>query len=728
MARKSLLAKGVLLSAAIFLFFSSVWAQETPKKITYEQAYLNKEPLLFKRMTTASWLDDEHYLLQERDEKTKTTRLLKVSVKSGEKSILLDYGALQKALPQGVTAEAPAEMSPDYSRFIYNFKNDLYLLLPKTGTFRRLTATAEEEQNPRLSPDGRYLAYTRGNDLYAFDLDNGLEYQVTADGSETILNGYASWVYFEEILGRRSRYGAFWWSPDSRKIAFLRFDDSPVPIFPIFRSGGAHGDLEKERYPKSGDPNPKVRLGIVTLPENKIVWADFNENADHYVAWPIWLPGSDRLTVQWMNRGQDNIKIFAVDLKTGGKEEIFDEKQPAWVEFFEDLTFFKDGSGFLLRSDVDGWGHFYSYDLKGKLRTRLTEGPWQVRNIGLVDEKNNFVYFSANKDDSTEMHLYRVRFDGRGLERLTKEPASHYCQVSPGGSYFFDMSTSIGQPSKQDLYRNDGTWIRTIDSSESPALKEYALGKKELFTIPTEDGYTLPAYWILPSDFDPAKKYPVIFTIYGGPGAPTVSNSYPPLSSLYLAQEGIIVMSVDHRSSGHFGKKGVSLMHRSLGKWEMHDLIEAVKWLREKPFIEPSKIGITGGSYGGYTTCLALTYGADYFTHGIASSSVTDWRLYDSVYTERFMDTPAENKEGYDFGSVMTHAKNLKGVLLLMHGDMDDNVHMQNTVQLIDALMDEGKMFEYMVFPNQRHGFGGTKRENASRRSVDFWFKHLLGR
>jgi dipeptidyl-peptidase-4 len=728
MARKSLLAKGVLLSAAIFLFFSSVWAQETPKKITYEQAYLNKEPLLFKRMTTASWLDDEHYLLQERDEKTKTTRLLKVSVKSGEKTLLLDYGALQKALPQGVTAEAPAEMSPDYSRFIYNFKNDLYLLLPKTGTFRRLTATAEEEQNPRLSPDGRYLAYTRGNDLYAFDLDNGLEYQVTADGSETILNGYASWVYFEEILGRRSRYGAFWWSPDSRKIAFLRFDDSPVPIFPIFRSGGAHGDLEKERYPKSGDPNPKVRLGIVTLPENKIVWADFDENADHYVAWPIWLPGSDRLTVQWMNRGQDNIKIFAVDLKTGGKEEIFDEKQPAWVEFFEDLTFFKDGSGFLLRSDVDGWGHLYSYDLKGKLRTRLTEGPWQVRNIGLVDEKNNLVYFSANKENSTEMHLYRVRFDGRGLERLTKEPASHYCQVSPGGSYFFDMSTSIEQPSKQDLYRNDGTWIRTIDSSESPALKEYALGKKELFTIPTEDGYALPAYWILPSDFDPAKKYPVIFTIYGGPGAPTVSNSYPPLSSLYLAQEGIIVMSVDHRSSGHFGKKGVSLMHRSLGKWEMHDLIEAVKWLREKPFIEATEIGITGGSYGGYTTCMALTYGADYFTHGIASSSVTDWRLYDSVYTERYMDTPAENKEGYDFGSVMTHAKNLKGVLLLMHGDMDDNVHMQNSVQLIDALMDEGKMFEYMVFPNQRHGFGGKKRENASRRSVDFWFKHLLGR
>jgi dipeptidyl-peptidase-4 len=724
---KSLLIVGLLV-VFFWLIPSTVSPQVPPKKITYEQAYLNKEPFLLKPMTTGYWLDDENYLLRERDEKAKTTRLMKVSVKTGEKTLFLDYSALQKGLPQGLMATATADTSPHYSRFIYSFQNDLYLYLPKTQTFRRLTATPEEEKNPHLSPDARYLAYTRANNLFALDLDSGLECQITADGSETIYNGWASWVYYEEILGRGSQYAAFWWSPDSRKIAFLRFDDSPVPVFPIFRSTGVHGELEKERYPKSGDPNPRVKLGIVALPENKIVWADFDENADHYVAWPIWLPGSDHLTVQWMNRGQDNIKIFSIDPSTGGKEEILDEKQAAWVEFFEDLYFFKDGSGFLLRSDVDGWQHLYYYDLKGKLKARLTEGPWQVASIGLVDEKNKWVYFNANKEKSTETGLYRVRLDGQGLERLTKEPASHFCQVSPGGSYFLDMSTSVDQPSKQDLYRSDGTWIRSVDNSDSPALREYALGKKELFTVPTEDGYALPAYWILPPAFDQAKKYPVLFTIYGGPGAPTVSNSYPPLSSLYLAQEGIIILSVDHRGSGHFGKKGVALMHRSLGKWEMNDLIQAVKWLRQKPFVDAAKIGITGGSYGGYTTCLALTYGADYFTHGIASSSVTDWKLYDSVYTERYMDTPAENKEGYEFGSALTHAKKLKGVLLLEHGDMDDNVHLQNTIQFIDALMDQDKVFEYMVFPNQRHGFGGKKRENASRRHVDFWFKHLLGR
>ncbi|MEW5901655.1 MAG: S9 family peptidase, partial [Acidobacteriota bacterium] len=570
--------------------------------------------------------------------------------------------------------------------------------------------------------------FIRSNNLYTLDLETGLEYKITADGSDTIYNGWASWVYFEEILGRGSQYAAFWWSPDSRKIAFLRFDDSPVPTFPLFRSTGVHGELEVAHYPKSGDPNPKVKLGIATLPETKIVWADFDENADHYVAWPFWLPDCSRLTVQWMNRGQDNIKVFSVDLSTGAKTEILDEKQAAWVEFFEDLYFFKDGSGFLLRTDVDGWRHLCYYDLAGKLRTRLTSGEWQVGGIALIDEKNKRVYFSANKEKSTESNLYRVRLDGQSLERLTKGPGSHFTQVSPGGSYFLDTSTSIDHPSKQDLYRTDGTWVRNVDSSETPELKDYAVAKKELFNIPTPDGYNLPAYWILPPGFDENKKYPVLFQIYSGPGAPTVSNSYPPVSSLYLAQEGIIIMSVDHRASGHFGKKGVALMHRNLGKWEMNDLIEAAKWLRQKPFVDPTKIGIAGGSYGGYTTCMALTYGADYFTHGIAGSSVTDWKLYDTVYTERYMDTPKENKEGYEFGSVMTHAKKLKGVLLLEHGDMDDNVHMQNTIQLIDALIDEGKIFEYMVFPNQRHGFGAKKRENASRRSVDFWFKHLLGR
>jgi dipeptidyl-peptidase-4 len=260
-------------------------------------------------------------------------------------------------------------------------------------------------------------------------------------------------------------------------------------------------------------------------------------------------------------------------------------------------------------------------------------------------------------------------------------------------------------------------------------MEEYPIGKKELFTITTEDGRILPACWTLPPDFSENKTYPVLFTIYGGPGSSDVSNSFPRLSQLYLAQEGIIVFAVDHRGSGHFGKNGMAFMHRNLGKWEMHDLIQAVKWLHKKSFVDKSKIGITGGSYGGYTTCMALTYGADYFTHGYARSSVTDWRLYDSVYTERYMDSPIDNQVGYEFGAAMTHAHKLKGTLFMSHGNLDDNVHMQNTIQLMDALMDLGKStFEFMVYPDQKHGTRGKKREHSNRHYIDFWFKHFLDR
>jgi len=325
--KRSLPAFSLLVMMSGFIS-EALFAQTALKKITYEQAYLNKEPLLFKPLTTAFWLDDESLLLRERDEKTKATRLLKVSAETGEKTVFLDYAAFQKALPEGIMASLAAAVSPDYARFIYQHQKDLYLFTPVTQTFRRLTATPDEEKNPRFSPDSRYLAYTRANNLFAFDLENGLEYQVTADGSETISNGWASWVYYEEILGRGSQYAAFWWSPDSRKIAFLRFDDGPVPVFPIFRSTGVHGELEKQRYPKSGDPNPKVKLGIVALPENTVVWADFDENADHYVAWPVWFPAGDRLTVQWMNRGQDNIKIFRVDPATGERRNSTTRNRP----------------------------------------------------------------------------------------------------------------------------------------------------------------------------------------------------------------------------------------------------------------------------------------------------------------------------------------------------------------------------------------------------------------
>jgi dipeptidyl-peptidase-4 len=730
-SKKQFTIPGILIFCAIFLSTLPITeAQKNTKKITYEQAYRDARPLLFAPLPSIrGWLDDAHYLLVEKEEIADSEKLIKVNAENGAQTLFCDYGQIQNVLPEGIRASEHVDLTKDYTGFLYDYQGDLYHYSRVNDTLRRLTATARKEQNPRLSPDGKYVAFTRGHNLYSLDIAKGLEYQLTVDGSKTISNGWASWVYYEEILGRGSRFAAFWWSPDSRKLAFLRFDDSPVPTFPLFSSKGARGKLEIERYPKAGDSNPFVKLGVVSATGGKIIWADTEPKADHYVAWPFWLRDSTKLTFQWMNRDQTHIKIFMMDCETGEKKEIYAESQPAWVEFFEDLTFFEDGSGFLMRSDRDGWRHLYIHDLEGNLKQRLTEGEWTVTDISLLDEKNKRVFFHARKDQTTEEHIFRVNLDGSGLMPLTMEAGSHEGDISPRGAFIIDRFSSVSSPSRDDLLRSDGTLVRNIADSRTSEMEEYPIGKKELFTIPTEDSRILPACWILPPDFDENQIYPVLFTIYGGPGSSDVSNSYPRLSQLYLAQEGIIVFAIDHRGSGHFGKSGMALMHRNLGKWEMFDLIQGVKWLHKKSFVDRNRIGITGGSYGGYTTCMALTYGADYFTHGYARSSVTDWRLYDSVYTERYMDRPIDNPEGYEFGAAMSHAHKLKGILFLSHGNLDDNVHMQNTIQLIDRFMDLGKStFGFMLYPDQKHGTKGKKREHSDRHYVNFWFEHFLNR
>jgi dipeptidyl-peptidase-4 len=412
--------------------------------------------------------------------------------------------------------------------------------------------------------------------------------------------------------------------------------------------------------------------------------------------------------------------------RTQSKTEIYDEKQDAWVDFFKDLHFFEDGSGFLVRSDVDGWSHLYTYNMEGSLKKRLTKGKWSVRGIQLVDETNTRIFFTANKDESTETHLYRVNLNGSGMKKLTNTAGSRFVRVSPGGSYFIDTFSNISTPTQMALHNDDGELVRQLGDRKLPAMDEYDLGKVELFRIPIE-GYDLPAKWYLPPDFDPNKKYPVLFAVYGGPGSGTVRNSAPSLSSHYRAQLGIIVLSVDHRGSGHFGKAGVAQMYRNLGKWEMHDWIEAIKWLREKPFVDASRIGITGGSYGGYVTLMALTAGADYFTHGMSLYPVSDWKLYDTIYTERYMDRPIDNPEGYEYGSAMTHLDNFKGTLLLVHGTIDDNVHMQNSLQFVDEMTKKGKQFQFMLYPNERHGVRNPgRRQHLSKLIDNFLREHFV--
>lgn len=716
-----------IVSVAVVLaaFAAEATAARTQKKIlAFEQVFMRGEPKLLGELPRVEeWLDEDHYLEFEAAEGV-GPRLMKVNAATGESTVYVDYPALAEKLPEGFSLEGSVARTRDYTGFLFDHEGDLYYFSAQEELFKRLTDTRSREKNPAFSPDGARAAYTRDNNLYVIEIETGLERQLTGDGPGTVYSGRASWVYFEEIFNRE--YRAFWWSPDGEMIAFLRFDDGPVPEFPLFRADGAHGELELQRYPKAGDPNPKVRLGIFHLERRAVVWVDTGEDADHYLAWPAWSPDGGQLLFQWMNRGQDNIKIYAADPATGRVKEIYDEKQQTWVEFFEDLYIFEDGGGFLVRSDRSGWPQLYYYASDGRLKRSLTKGARGAWDIVLVDEKNGTVYFHGPGEESTARHLYRVGLNGKNLKRLTREPGTHRCMVSPAGRYFIDSYSNINQPARMTLHAADGEPVRVLGDRRLPILDEYDLGKVELFAIPSGDGHDLPAVWTLPSDFDQSKKYPVIFSIYGGPGTSRVADSFGRLSAHFFAQHGIITISVDHRGSGHFGKQGAALMHRNLGTWELHDLIAAANWLRELPFIDPARIGITGGSYGGYVTCMAMTRGADHFTHGIAHFPVTDWKLYDSIYTERYMDSPAENPAGYEFASVMTHAENYRGRMLITHGTLDDNVHMQHTIQLIDRLEDLGKDFELMLYPNARHGFPPSKRGHAERMNVRFWFRHFL--
>jgi len=365
--------------------------------------------------------------------------------------------------------------------------------------------------------------------------------------------------------------------------------------------------------------------------------------------------------------------------------------------------------------------------MEGKLINRITRGEWVVEKIVYVDEDAKNIYFEGWTDNSLNRHLYRVNISGKDLTQLSKQDGKHESTVSPSGFYFYSNYSNINQPLKLELCDANGKLIRTIAERKTELYNEYNLGKTELFKIKTQDGLELPAKWVLPPGFDQNKKYPVILAIYGGPGYEDVKNSYFHfLDRYFIAQSGVIYFQVDHRGSSHFGKKGTSLMHRNLGKVEMQDYIEAVKWLKEQPFIDETKIGIEGASYGGYMALMGLTYGADYFTHGYAEAPGTDWKLYDNVYTERYMDKPEENPDGYEFGSVMTHAELLKGKLRIAHGTMDDNAHFQQTLQLVDVLTDLDKDFELMIYPNEGHGWWMPKWSHSQRNKINFWYRHFF--
>ena len=626
---------------------------------------------------------------------------------------------------------APADVVPT-EKMVYLKKGDVFL--KENGAETQLTFDVAEEKNPTLSPDGNYVGYTKNNNLYTLSLATKKEVAITNDGATGILNGYASWVYFEEIFGRSTQYRAFWWSPDSKYISFMRFDERKVPMFPIYNSEGQHGFVEETRYPKAGDQNPTVKIGWTTPDGGSITWADFNEMEDQYFGWPIWNPNNNAMWLSWMDRGQNNLKIYELNMTTGAKKPVYTEYQKTWIDL-EDrnggrINFIPNNKGYIAQADVSGWNHLYMYDMEGKLQYPITNGKFTVLGIRQIDEKNKTIYFTARGiESSARIDLYSIGFDGKNQKRLTVGDYNNaQVYLAPDAKNFVTLYSNVQTPTTLALINAQKKTVEVLGTATPANYDATKLAKTELIRIKSADGlFELPALVTWPKNMDPNKKYPLLVSIYGGPNAGTVMDSWSsnPTKEAW-AQEGLIQVAFDHRASGHFGKEGVNYMYRDLGHWEMEDYMTMAKWFIANGQADPTKIAITGFSYGGYMSAYALTYGASVFTHAMAGGSVTAWELYDSHYTERFMDTPAENPEGYKSGNVMTHLKNFKGVLQLVHGTMDDNVHMQNSIQLLSALQDQGKQVEFMLYPGGRHGWGGAKGKHFNDLKNQFIYKHLL--
>ncbi len=660
------------------------------------------------------WVDDGRLLINKKEHQDSAMKVFLVDCKTGK--MTPSSADLLKTSPSPVVTLSMRE-------------NDVYVAIPGQAT-KQLTKTPETEVNPTLSPDKAWIAFTRKNDLYTINIASGKEYRITNDGTDLILNGYASWVYFEEILGRSTRYKSYWWSPDSKHIVFMRMDDTKVPLFPIYSENGQHGYSENTRYPKAGDPNPTVRIGITPVEGGQLTWADFNENEDQYFGMPYWMPDAKTLLVQWMNRGQDNLIVYAVNPSNGSKKEVYNEKQKTWIDLDDQggrISFLGENKGFILQSDKDGWDQLYLHNNDGTLKNQITTGANWSTNVQFIDEAKNIIYFTSRQQNSVRTDLYRVDFDGKNQMRLTFGDYTHATDLSPNGSYFTTRYSNASTPDRLALVNNKGKLILELGDSKGADFDAYAMAKTEILRIPSEDGlFQLPIRITWPLNFDPAKQYPVMINIYGGPNAGTVRDGWQfNGQTQWWAKEGLIQVAMDHRASGQFGKNGINYMHRNLGNWELKDWITIVKWLRTHG-ADSTRVGIAGFSYGGYMTCMALTAGAGYFTHGLAGGSVTDWKLYDTHYTERFMDTPAENPQGYAAGSVMTYADQYKGLLRIYHGTMDDNVHMQNSLQLVKKLQDAKKHFEFMVYPGGRHGWGGNQQFHSTNENNAFIYKNLL--
>ncbi|ARV10155.1 S9 family peptidase [Winogradskyella sp. PC-19] len=657
---------------------------------------------------------------------------------------IYDYKTLEK----DNTLLSSSDLSEIGAFFDYSFSDDETKILLTTKSqpvFRRstlgeyyiydtntkkLTKLSDDlVQEPTFSPDGRKVVYGFQNNLYVKDLSSGEVKQFTFDGEKnSIINGITDWVYEEEFSFVR----AFDWNVDSNKIAFIRFDETEVPEFSMDVFGsGLYQTQQVFKYPKAGEANSKVSLHLYDLDTDKLSELKANKDyQDFYIPRLEWTNDANILSVQYMNRHQDELDLWMIDTSNSSSALVLAETDKAYVDVTFNLTFLKDNS-FIWTSEKDGYNHIYHYDKNGKLINQVTDGNWEVTNYYGFDEKANTIFYQSVENGSINRDIYSVKLNGKNKKRLSKRDGTNSASFSADFTYFINTHSSATSPQEYTL--NDsksGKLIKSIKDNDKLAKKvtDYKTSKKEFSTI-SVNGNDLNMWMIKPADFDPNKKYPLFMYQYSGPGSQQVANRWNGANDYWyqhLAQEGYIVACVDGRGTGLKGAEFKKVTQNELGKYEVEDQIEAAKKLGALPYIDETRMGIWGWSYGGFMSSNALFKGNDVFKMAIAVAPVTSWRFYDTIYTERYMTTPQENPNGYDENSPINHVDKLKGDFLLIHGSGDDNVHLQNTMRMVEALIQANKQFDWMIYPDKNHGiYGGNTRLHLYTKMTNFIHKTL---
>ncbi|MDR0970150.1 MAG: S9 family peptidase [Lentimicrobiaceae bacterium] len=731
-------SKSLLLLLSAFLLAFGFVAKSQESKITIDDIYTH--PVFYPKMVygmnplkdgnTYAVIDDSllNVYRYKTGEKIKTLLNLNTLVPEGKKhpipvhSYMLNSDETKMLIP--TETEAIYRRSSKSEYYLYDFKTIKLERLSPNG--KQLFAT--------FSPDGSMVAFVRENNIFVKSLSDGSEKQITFDGkTNEIINGVADWVYEEEFGFAK----AFFWSPDSKKIAYYRFDESLVKEFQMEYFTGLYPEWYKFKYPKAGEDNSRIEIYAYDLASAKATKIDIGTETDIYVPRVKWTEDPNVLSLQRMNRLQNHLEILFADAATGATKVIYEEQNQYYIDVIDAILFLPEND-FVINSEKDGYNHLYLYDKNGKLLRQLTQGNWDVTNIYGYSQVQKAVFYQSAEKTPLDRQIYKVDLKGKKKE-IVGIAGTNNATFSTNFNYFINTNTTANTPHRITVNQADGKEIRVLEDNAAVVekLKNYAISPKTFFTIshpdivlPNGENVTLNAWKILPPDFDENKKYPVLFHVYSGPGSQTVQNAWGWNDYFWeqmLAQKGIIVVSVDNRGTGARGEIFKKMTYKELGKYETEDMISAAKYLAELPYIDAERIGIFGWSYGGFMATSAITKGADYFSTAVAVAPVTNWRYYDNIYTERFMQRPQENAAGYDDNSPINHVDKLKGNYLLVHGSADDNVHYQNTMELIKALVGADKQFELMIYPDKNHSiYGGNSRKHLFIMITNFLEKHLL--